>query len=192
MSGDIPDPEPEPLGNAVEYLLSDKVESTVADGVNGLVAIDNTGGITNISAPREYRYIGPNPDNYVQFNNELWRIIGIFDGKLKIIRKDSIGIIAWDNKPSGTGIASSNGSNDWSDSALQEVLNNGPYYNRTSGLCPSGQNSVTQACDFSSNGLTEKAKPMIELSTWKIGGSSTYNNVTAQIFYEREREKKCI
>ena len=188
VSGSIPEPEPEPYGNGVEYLLANKVESTVADGGNGLVAIDNTGEITTISSPREYRYIGPNPDNYVQFNNELWRIIGIFDGKLKLIRNESIGDYSWDNKPSGTGSSTSSyGSNDWSDSELQEVLNNGPYYNRTSGTCPSGNNGATTACDFSSNGLTEESKHMIELSTWNLGGSSTRTDVTAQMFYERER-----
>ena len=188
VSGDIPEPEPEPYGNAVEYLLANKVESTVADGGNGLVAINNTGEITTITSPREYRYIGPNPDNYVQFNDELWRIIGIFDGKLKLIRSESIGNYSWDNKPTGIGSSiSPYGSNDWSDSLLQEVLNNGPYYNRTTGNCPSGQNGVTTPCDFSNNGLTEKAKQMIELITWKLGGSKTYNDVTTQMFYERER-----
>ena len=251
VSGEIPDPEPEPYGNAVEYLINNKVEDTVVDGGNGLVAIDNTGEITIISSPREYRYIGPSPDNYVYFNtysgdewtliaimdeietllnlsksneecetqkqqfiegmggslpegtslecrqtgvsgqSQLWRIIGIFDGKLKLIRNESIGDYSWDNKPSGTGSSTSlYGSNDWSDSALQEVLNNGPYYNRTSGNCPNGQNGATTACDFSSNGLTEEAKLMIELSTWKLGGTSSYNsssNGLAQHFYEYER-----
>ena len=27
----------------------------------------------------DYRYIGTDPNNYVSFNNELWRIIGVFD-----------------------------------------------------------------------------------------------------------------
>ncbi len=53
VSGEIPDPEPEPYGNAVEYLINNKVEDTVVDGGNGLVAIDNTGEITNSASPRE-------------------------------------------------------------------------------------------------------------------------------------------
>ena len=28
----------------------------------------------------EYRYVGANPNNYVWFNNDMYRIIGIFDG----------------------------------------------------------------------------------------------------------------
>ena len=31
------------------------------------------------TALTDYRYIGDNPYNYVEFNNELWRIIGVFD-----------------------------------------------------------------------------------------------------------------
>ena len=39
----------------------------------------------------DIRYYGANPNNYVSFNNELWRIIGVIDGKIKIIRNESIG-----------------------------------------------------------------------------------------------------
>lgn len=34
------------------------------------------------------RYRGQHVQNYVQFNNELWRIIGVFDGKVKLIKDD--------------------------------------------------------------------------------------------------------
>ena len=136
------------------------------------------------------RYIGADPSNYVRFNDELWRIIGVFNNidngsgtketRLKIIRAESIGSYSWDNK----GFL---GENDWSDSALQQVLNSGAYYNRTSGECPHGGNGATTSCDFSSIGLTETAKAMISNAKWNLGGSSTYNDVTASMFYERER-----
>ena len=107
---------------------------------------------------------------------------------VKIIRDESIGEYSWDNKPYGTGSSTSQyGSNDWSDSLLQIVLNEGAYWNRTSGTCPDGSNGATTNCDFSSTGLTNNAKSMIETVTWKLGGSSTYNDVTASMFYERER-----
>ena len=144
------------------------------------------------------RYIGADPSNYVSFNNELWRIIGVFnnidDGtgnketRLKIIRDEPIGKYSWDNKASGTGSSTSGySSNDWSDSALQQVLNSGAYYNRTSGECPYGSNGATTSCDFSSIGLTETAKAMISNAKWNLGGSSTNADVTASMFYERER-----
>ncbi len=146
------------------------------------------------------RYVGANPNNYVTFNNELWRIIGVFnnidDGsgtketRIKLIRDESIGKYSWDNKPSGTGSSTSaNGSNDWTDSTLKEVLNNGPYWNRTSGDCPSGREGATTACDFSTNGLTEEAKRMISDAVWNLGGASSSSNTTSAFYtYERGTE----
>ncbi len=104
-------------GIASEILIDEKLESDVPSGGSGLVAIGNNGEITTSITPREYRYIGPNPDNYIQFNNELWRIIGIFDGQLKIIKKDSIGSMGWN----------STNVNDWTGATLQTYLN-GEYY----------------------------------------------------------------
>ena len=136
------------------------------------------------------RYIGADPENYIWFNDELWRIIGVMnnidDGsgtketRLKIIKNESIGEYSWDNK-------GANGENDWSTSALQTLLNSGAYYNRTSGECPYGGNGATTPCDFSTTGLTEETKLMIDNAVWNLGGSDTSDNVTTAMFYERER-----
>ena len=59
------------------------------------------------------RYYGANPNNYIYFNCsdysnqtsstcELWRIIGVFDGKVKIIRNETIGSIAYDRDKEDT------------------------------------------------------------------------------------------
>ena len=113
----------------------------------------------------DYRYIGADPNNYVTFNNETWRIIGVFtvdDGtgkkeeRLKIIRNESIGNMAWD----------SNRTNDWPNATLNANLNSGDYW---------------------TNILSDNAKSMIGDTLWYLGGSSTYNDVTASMFYERER-----
>ncbi len=152
------------------------------------------------TADNNLRYIGANPNNYVKFNNELWRIIGVMNNitdsegnvgsHIKIIRNESIGSYSWDNKASGVGSSTSNdGSNDWTDSALMNVLNNGAYYNKTSGSCPYGRNGATEACDFSSNGLTEETKRMIANVVWKLGGHTT-SKVTASTIYGYERGTK--
>ena len=161
-------------------------------GYDELVA-DNT-------VDNNLRYIGADPNNYVLFNGELWRIIGIFDENthgvagtelVKIIRDESIGEFSWDNKPSGTGSSTSRyGSNDWSDSLLQIVLNEGAYWNRTSGTCPDGSNGATTNCDFSNTGLTNNAKTMIETVTWKLGGVADYSSASnglASHWYGYER-----
>ncbi len=143
------------------------------------------------------RYVGANPCNFVTFNGEKagWRIIGILNTpegqRMKLIRTDSIGSYSWDNKARGTGSSThSNGSNDWTDSTLKEVLNNGAYYNKTSGTCPSGQNGATTSCDFTSNGLTEAAKNQIDTITWKLGGTANYTSSSdglASHWYTYER-----
>ena len=143
------------------------------------------------------RYVGANPCNYVTFNGEKagWRIIGILNTpegqRMKLIRTNSLGNYSWDNKASGTGSSTgSYGSNDWTDSTLKEVLNNGAYYNKTSGTCPSGQNGATTSCDFTSNGLTEAAKNQIDTITWKLGGTAGYtssSNGLASHWYTYER-----
>ena len=157
-------------------------ETILAMGETDELKFDNT-------KDSNLRYIGANPNNYVRFNNELWRIIGVFNNiengsgtketRIKLIRDEPIGKYSWDNKEYGI--------NDWTDSTLKEVLNNGPYWNRTSGNCPSGQNGATTSCDFSTNGLTEEAKTMISDAVWNLGESSTINTVTASMFYKRER-----
>ena len=157
------------------------------------------------TALTDYRYIGADPNNYVKFNDELWRIIGVFDtddgtGKvekrLKIIRNESIGDYSWDNKDTTTGAENNYGKNEWAEARLNYLLNPGHeseiaggslYWNRGAGNCYKGQNNATTACDFTTTGLTEKAKAMIGDAKWYLGGSSTYEDVTTPMFYTRER-----
>ncbi len=168
------------------YTVPDKT----SDSCTYTLAYDGT-------SDNNLRYVGSNPCNYVTFNGEKagWRIIGILNTpegqRMKLIRTNSLGNYSWDNKASGTGSSThSNGSNDWTDSTLKEVLNNGAYYNKTSGTCPSGQNGATTSCDFTSNGLTEAAKNQIDTITWKLGGAAKYtssSNGLASHWYTYER-----
>ena len=157
-----------------------------------------------LKATTDYRYIGANPNNYAKFNDELWRIIGVFDtddgtGKLekrlKIIRNESIGNYPWDNKSTSTGAETAYGKNEWSDARLNYLLNGehnsetyggSLYWNRKSGTCHYDHGKTT-SCDFTTTGLTTKAKEMIGDAKWYLGGSSTYNDVTPPMFYARER-----
>lgn len=102
--------------------------------------------LANLDPDGNIRYVGENPNNYVQFNNELWRIIGIFDNKLKIIRNDAIPVIfedngitigdtseyyTWSSTPAATAdffYWNYNGTNNWETSTLNIYLN-GTYYN---------------------------------------------------------------
>ncbi len=51
--------------------------------------IDNTNNnLYYLDSDNTYRYVGSNPNNYISINNELYRIIGVFNGKLKVIKSD--------------------------------------------------------------------------------------------------------
>ena len=160
------------------------------------------------TALTDYRYIGSNPNNYVTFNNETWRIIGVFsvdDGtgnveeRLKLIRDESIGEYSWDNKDTSTGAESAYGKNNWTDARLNYLLNPGHesesaggslYWNSSSGTCYSGSGNATTNCDFTTTGLKEEAREMIGDTLWYLGGTSSYtsasNGLTSH-FYSYER-----
>ncbi len=70
----------------------------------------------------DIRYYGATPNNYVSFNNELWRIIGVIDGKIKIIRNESIGDMKWNLTRN----------NNWNNASLKSYLNK-DYYNSIDG-----------------------------------------------------------
>ena len=67
---------------------------------------DSTLQIGATESVTEYRYRGASPKNYVTFNNEVWRILGVFptddgtgniENRIKIIKNESIGNKYWDD-----------------------------------------------------------------------------------------------
>ena len=149
------------------------------------IMLDNNG---------DYRYYGADPNNYVTFNDETWRIIGAFnnvdDGtgnketRLKIIRDESIGNYSWDS--SASTVNSGRGVNDWSKADLMTELNT-LYYNSTSGTCYNGRNNASTTCNFTSTGLDEVARNMIDNAVYHLGGTSSYDNLYADDYYNIER-----
>jgi len=99
-------------GIIVEKPISiDTLKDKKVDSGDGLY-IDST-------EENRYVYRGESPDNYISFNNELWRIIGIeSDNSLKIMSETNTGgAIAWDNDANP----------DWKISSLNKHLNE-TYY----------------------------------------------------------------
>ena len=67
----------------------------------------------------KYTYKGANPNNYIIFNNETWRIISVdSNGLIKIMKNESIGNRAFDSESI----------NDWETSDIKTYLN-GEYLN---------------------------------------------------------------
>ncbi len=117
----------------------------------------------------DYRYIGANPNNYVNFNGEEagWRIIGVFtveneqgekEQRIKLIKNTFINWIVWDNN-----------TNDWSQASLMKNLN---FSTGTASL-----NLITQA------------KKMTSDAKWYLGGTTNMYTFTGNTsyFYNIER-----
>ena len=165
-----------------EWLMNDRLGSSSTD--------INAGNI---------RYYGANPNNYIYFNCsdygnqssstcEVWRIIGIFDGKVKIMRNGTIGVYSWDG----------GNTNEWSTATLMRLLNSGYsayvggslYWNAGSGSCYIGA-GTTASCDFgvttSTPGLkNDTTRNMVAKTVYYLRGynsKSTYAN----IIYDKER-----
>lgn len=140
--------------------------------ITNIAKTDSTNLAYDDTADKNLRYIGANPNNYVEFNGELWRIIGVMNNvedangnkasRVKIIRNESIGKIYWNDSRV----------HDWSSASLQKILNSGDYYKKTG--------------SYSSNGLTEESKTLISNITWNLGGTSDKLMKTAS-FYIAER-----
>ena len=174
---------------------------------------DRLGGTTTSLDGGNIRYYGASPNNYIYFNCsdysnqtsstcETWRIIGVFDGKLKLIKSESIGAYSWDNKDTSTGAETNLGKNDWTTARLMKLLNpsnyykvdsndnnlgQSLYYNSASGKCYSGQNNATVDCDFTSTGIKNaETRNMIAETTYNLGGWNS-NSVYSNQIYEYER-----
>lgn len=144
-----------------------------------------TGQVVNENG---YRYEGKNPNNYIWFNNEYWRIIGVFDsashgqsGKnlVKIIREESLGAIAWHKS----------NTSDWTAASLNKLLN-GSYYNAEdgtdSGYCYGYSTTMTTNCNYTKKGIQASYRNMIANVTWYLGGYSS-TSATTEAFYGYER-----
>jgi hypothetical protein len=170
-------------------------------GDGGIESINETAS-SQLSAVTEYRYYGNNPNNYVRFNNELWRIIGVFEtenesgtleNRVKIVRNTSIGSYSWDSSTSS--VNSGNGINEWSVADLMKLLNpgyesdsvnNSLFYSKLSGTCYNSSGNVSTACDFTSSGINSAWKNYISKAKYYLG-TNTSLDATASSFYGYER-----
>ena len=165
---------------------------------------NNTDGTNNIfkethtfddnTTYTEYRYEGTDTEvnNYVWFNNELWRIIGAFPGgtpttsatslgnrapstnnTVKIIRNDVIGSFAWDK----------DNTNNWTTAELNTNILNNLYLNSSTGTCNFYSTDGTKPCSFTKIGL-KNVLDYIETATWNLGAGTGSN---ADTTYKTER-----
>ena len=151
------------------------------------------------------RYYGANPNNYIYFNCsdysnqtsstcETWRIIGVFDGNVKIMRGSVIGSYSWDSSASDVNYGW--GVNEWSQADLMKLLNSGYesekiggslYWNAKSGYCFSDQNNIPAVCDFTSTGLkNDVTRTLITETTYYTRGHNS-SSIYVDAMYDKER-----
>ena len=141
----------------VDTPITIEEKSSVTTGADTLIALTNNvndSGLYTITHPAdstlqigatesvtEYRYRGANPKNYVTFNNEVWRILGVFptddgtgkiENRIKIIKDQSIGNKYWDTSKS----------NNWARPATLNTELNTTYLNS---LDSTSQSMIGQA-----------------------------------------------
>ena len=141
--------------NGKEYI--EKLYSNELSRIENGLKKDNT-------EDQNIRYYGSNPNNYVSFNNELWRIIGVFENNVKLIRSEKIGNLSWDS--SASSVNNGWGVNEWSQADLKNYLNT-MYYGGTTVTCFGDWENTTTTCP--TNTIDETSKSLIDYHTWNTG-----------------------
>lgn len=124
------------LNNKDYTMQNGDVVYSIASSEN--LMMDKNGGITEEEDSGNLRYYGEYPKNYISFNCdaypdancEIWRIIGVFNGKLKIIRDEPISLTPVPMDFTGTAY--------WKNTTIGKLLSNvepdcSAYWNNTLG-----------------------------------------------------------
>ena len=176
----------------------------VVETGDGLYAVSHD--VSEISTDwnkTEYRYAGTNVNNYVSFNNEIWRVIGKvnvqtdngIEQRIKIVRQGGInnqsyfGEYAWDYI--GDDEHNEEYYSNWVESTIKDTLN-GIYFNSEIGTCYPNEYHESKQCDFTGDdkirGLDLTSREMVDKDViWNLGSYEEYQNVLTSTFYEKER-----
>lgn len=73
-----------------------KAPETLIEYLREKAASSNSDGL-KLDDWKNVRYVGRNVNNFVRFNDNYWRIIGVVDEKVKLIRYDAFGGVRWDD-----------------------------------------------------------------------------------------------
>lgn len=172
-------------------------------------SFNNSNGIEiDDTDDKNVRYVGATPKNYIKFNNETWRIIGVFndittiddkgnvtkESLVKIVRDESLGSYSWDT--SASSVNSGNGINEWSQADLMTELNN-DYIDtsKTSETSETtswynGQNNSKKGTYDYSNNIQSAFIDKIATARWNLGGSGFEElSNSALNYYKNERGK---
>ncbi len=206
-------------GNTYIMALDDGTTGDSGSGVykvtHSAIPAGNSATGSEIPPVTDYRYYGPNPNNYICLDMEggstcpdkhLYRIIGsIYEEKentnrIKVIKATPLtdgttSIFSWDYKVNNGSrsydniwatITSGNYSNSLtSGSQLMKLLNSGAWWNGTSGSYYN-DSTTAKTVNFTNYKLSDKAKSYITTSRYYLGGYNNKTPLTNEMYgYER-------
>ena len=173
---------------------------SITNTISGLNKNEN-GLEVDETTDKNLRYVGASPKNYLKFNDEIWRIIGVFnnittideqenektESLVKIVRNDSLGDYSWDSSESTTN--SGYGINEWSQADLMTELNTdyiNPNPTSSTTLWFNGYyNSKNGPYDYSKN-IKSSSLDKVAKVRWNLGGYNT-PSASALNMYNAER-----
>ena len=135
------------------------------------------------------RYVGSNPNNYVFYNGELWRIIGVFDVNTpngperltKIMKPDPVELLSYN---SAYYTNNNNGKNDFYDSTIYNYLFKNYYYKSYDQYnmyqCVNGSSMASTSCAY--KGLSVNSASMVEKVYWNLGSTNPYEIGRSNVF----------
>ena len=162
---------------SIVYLANYIKSLYTSDGANGIYLHDGQGTYGSQEAgDKSYRYSGTNPNNYVCFgtdaatcpNDNLYRIIGVFNNQVKLIKNNSYGNYAW----------SGSNSNVWNTTTKPSIYTtlNTNFYNSIGAVWRQKISSTTWQIGGLSNGLgTPK-----NIYTYELGSNNA--NITETMY----------
>ena len=163
--------------------LADYVKSlyTGTQGENGIYYHDSS--LTNGAGDSSYRYSGANPNNYVCFGtnttpcptDNLYRIIGVFGDKVKLIKYDyaTSALLGTDGDYASTGTPNAS----YYKGSLTTI---NTYYWNNSTKKNTWSESLLNKTNLNTNfinNIGEEWANKIATTTWKVGGN-TYANIS--------------
>ena len=153
-----------PDGGNLASCIAD-LNTLAGDGAGNLYYHD--ADLANGAGDNSYRFSGANPNNYVCFGTDevscpednLYRIIGVFNGQVKLIKSTSYGNYDWESDWDTQG-------NTWDETTKPDIYTtlNTTYYNT----------------------LGSEWQSKIATHSWKVGGMARDTSATAKDYYDTE------
>ena len=153
-----------PDGGNLASCIAD-LNTLAGDGAGNLYYHD--ADLANGAGDNSYRFSGANPNNYVCFGTDevscpednLYRIIGVFNGQVKLIKSTSYGKYVWESDWAAQG-------NTWDETTKPDIYTtlNTTYYNT----------------------LGSEWQSKIATHSWKVGGMARDTSATAKDYYDTE------